>query len=284
MARHVVFAFLSCLATLSFTSACENQPSDDRWAAVMDWSAGQPFDTSKWTFETGFLRNEELQYYTGQSANNFQVTPGGLTFVARSERVANADYQKGAGNWREARPEADFTSASIVSKEAWENVKIEIVANVRGGKGAWPAIWLRGANTRGFSEVDLMEQLGREPDVVHATAHFGDSFFDRNTKTADRTIPGLQGKDVTYEAELKPGTLSISVDGKPMIEMERSRSRPGIRALHQPFNLAINLALGGAWAGPVDKSELPATMTIKSIRIWEWRPGHGKEDMTASKD
>jgi beta-glucanase (GH16 family) len=284
VARHLLFAFMSCFATLGFTAACADPIPQEGWKPVLDWSAGRPFDTSKWTFEKGFLRNEELQYYAEQSAGNFQITPTGLVFVARSERVTNADYRKGAGNWRESRPEAEFTSASIVSKDAWENVKIEIVASVRGGKGAWPAIWMRGANTRGFSEVDLMEQLGREPDVVHATVHYGDTFFSRIEKSADRAIPGLQGKDVTYSAELKPDKLSVSVDGARMMEMERSRSQPGVRALHQPFNLAINLALGGAWAGPVDKEALPATMTIKSIRIWEWQSGPEKRDVTASKE
>jgi beta-glucanase (GH16 family) len=251
---------------------------------VLDWSAGQPFDTTKWTFETGFLRNEERQYYAGQSPQNFEVTPAGLKFVARAERVANADYRKGAGNWREARAESAFTSASMVSIDAWETVKIEIVANVRGGKGAWPAIWLKAANARGFGEVDMMEQLGREPDIVHSTVHFGDSFFSRVAKSADRTITSLQGKDIIYVAELKPASLLVSIDGQPMIDMERSRTKPGVRGLQQPFNLVINLALGSAWAGPVDTAALPASMTIKSIRIWEWQPGHDKETVTASTD
>jgi beta-glucanase (GH16 family) len=245
----------------------------------MDWSAGQSFDASKWNFEKGFLRNEEQQYYTGQSASNFEVADSGLNLIARSERVANADYRKGAGNWKEARAEARYTSASLVSKNAWQNVKIEIVANVRGGKGAWPAIWLKGADKRGFGEVDMMEQLGREPDLVHSTVHFGSSINNRTAKTADRTIPGLQGKDVVYSAELTPEKILVSIDGKPMITMDRERG------LQQPFNLIINLALGGAWPGPIDEAALPARMTIKAIRIWEWQPPNSekKEEVTASE-
>jgi beta-glucanase (GH16 family) len=243
----------------------------------MDWSAGQTFDKSEWTFEKGFLRNEEQQYYAGDSASNFQITDDGLKLVAHSDRVANADYRKGAGNWRQARAEARYTSASLVSKKAWQNLKVEIVANVRGGKGAWPAIWLKGENTHGFGEIDLLEQLGREPDLVHSTVHFGPSIANRTAKTADRTIPGLQGTDVVYSAELTPEKLLVSVDNKPMIAMDRERP------LQQPFNLIINLALGAAWAGPIDETALPATMTIKAIRIWEWQPGEKKEEVTASE-
>ncbi len=242
----------------------------------MEWSAGQPFDKSQWTFEKGFQRNEEQQYYAGDAASNFQVTDDGLKLVARGERIANADYRKGAGNWRQARAEARYTSASLVSKEAWQNVKIEIVANVTGGKGAWPAIWLKGENAHGFGEVDVMEQLGREPDLLHSTVHFGSSLNSRTTKTADRTITGLQGKDVTYTAELTPDKVVVSVDGKPMIAMDRA---PG---LQQPFNLIINLALGAAWAGPIDDAALPAAMTIKSIRVSEWQPDDKKENITAT--
>ena len=284
VARHLGLVALSCVATLTGASAIAGPMETAAWVPVIEWKAGQPFDRSAWTFEEGFLRNEELQYYTGQSPSNFVETASGLHFIARSERVANADHKKSSANWREARTEARFTSASIVSKQAWDNVKIEIVANIRGGNGAWPAMWLKAPNTRGFGEIDMMEQIGREPDLVHATVHYGESFSGRTAKTADRTITGLQGRDVTYSAVLAPDALDISIDGTPMIVMDRSRTTPGLRSLHQPFNLVINLALGGAWSGPVDDDALPATMIVKSIRIWEWRPAQGIENVTASKD
>ncbi|HET6388049.1 glycoside hydrolase family 16 protein [Hyphomicrobium sp.] len=271
---------ISFFSVLLADPACALRKSKPGWNAVLDWSAGQPFDTSEWTFEAGFLRNEEQQYYAGQS--NFSVSDAGIPLTARKERVDNPDYRKGALNWRQARAEAKYTSASIVSKKARQNLRIEIVAAVQGGKGAWPAIWLRGANARGFGEVDLMEQLGREPDLVHATVHFGSSFINRTAKTAERTIPGLQGREVLYEAELTPDLLALSVDGQPMLTMDRNTGSGRIQPLQQPFNLVINLALGSAWAGPVDEEALPATMTIKSLRISEWQ-GQQPVNKTAEK-
>ncbi len=277
MTRHLFFFVLSSIAILAVDPACAVRRSDPNWSVVMDWSAGQPFDKSGWTFAKGFLRHGEQQYSAGASASNFQITSDGLQLVAPGDRVANADYRNGASNWRQARAEAKYTSASIVSKKAWQNLKIEIVASIRGGKGAWPAIWLKGENTHGFGEVDLMEQLGREPDLLHSTVHFGSSIANRTAKTADRTISGLQGKDVGYSAEITPQKVLVSIDGKPMIAMDRERG------LQQPFNLIINLALGAAWAGPIDETALPATMTIKSIRIWEWQPGEKNKEVTASE-
>ncbi|SFV38501.1 glycoside hydrolase family 16 protein [Hyphomicrobium facile] len=267
---------LSLLSTLMIDAGCTVRTSKPGWSVAMDWSAGERFDYSEWTFEQGFLRNEELQYYAGQS--NFEISNGGVTLIARKEQVANPDYRKGAPNWRQVRADGKYTSASLVSKKSWQNLSIEIVASVRGGKGAWPAIWLKAENKQGFGEVDLMEQLGREPDLVHATVHYGSSFTNRTAKQAERVIPGLQGKDVLYSAELTPEKLLVSIDNEPMITMDRTRP------LQQPFNLVINLALGSAWAGPVDEAALPATMTIKAIRIWERQPPEpdSREDVTAS--
>ena len=247
------------------------------WVLVDDWSAGQPFDTAQWTFERGFLRNSEEQYYTGGAPDNFAVGPDGLRLIGRSERVANAAYKKGAVDWRRAKPEAQYTSASLVSVKAWRNAKIEIVASIRSGNGAWPAIWLRSPNRNGFGEIDLMEHLGREPETVHSTVHYGTSASDLKIITADRTIIGFQGKDITYSAEFTPEKIIINVNGEPMLEMDRRIRIGKIEPLQQSFQLVLNLALGGAWAGPIDVAALPATMTIKSIKVWEWLPSIGPE-------
>ena len=108
--------------------------------------------------------------------------------------------------------------------KSWRNAKIEVVANIRDGDGAWPAIWLGSRNVNGFGEIDLMEHLGREPETVHATVHFGTSASNLKVSTASRTIDGFQGKDITYTAELSPETLAITVNGQLMLAMDRHLS------------------------------------------------------------
>jgi beta-glucanase (GH16 family) len=251
------------------------QTSESSWVMVSNWSAGQAFDASQWIFERGFLRNSEQQYYTGGAPTNLAIAPDGLRLIGRNERIANAAYRKGAVDWRKARFEAQYTSASLVSVKSWRNAKIEVVANIRDGDGAWPAIWLRSRNVNGFGEIDLMEHLGREPETVHATVHFGTSASNLNVSTASHTIDGFQGKDIMYTAELSPETLVIAVNGQLMLAMDRQISVGKVQPLQQPFQLVLNLALGGAWAGPIDAAALPATMTIKSIKVWEWQPWIG---------
>src|SRR5688572_9086018 len=50
--------------------------------------AGKP-DTSKWKYETGFKRNEELQWY---QENNATCKNGVLLIEGRKEKVDNSRY------------------------------------------------------------------------------------------------------------------------------------------------------------------------------------------------
>src|SRR4051812_39729095 len=107
--RHIVFLLLSCITVLIISPFDTRQKYTSQWNEIFAWSAGEPFDTSRWTLERGFLRNEEEQYYTSGAPANLQETPEGLKLIGRSERFVNAAYRKGAGDWRQARAEARYT-------------------------------------------------------------------------------------------------------------------------------------------------------------------------------
>ena len=57
------------------------------WADEFD-REGRP-DPAKWTYERGFVRNEELQWYRPENA---RVEHGELVIEARRERVANPQF------------------------------------------------------------------------------------------------------------------------------------------------------------------------------------------------
>jgi beta-glucanase (GH16 family) len=65
------------------------------WADEFD-RTGEP-DPKHWTYERGFVRNRELQWYQPQNARQ---ADGLLVIEASRERVANPDYQAGASDWR----------------------------------------------------------------------------------------------------------------------------------------------------------------------------------------
>ena len=120
-------------------------------------------DSTKWSYEVGKIRNNELQYYTYKRLENARIEDSVLIIEARKEKFSGADY----------------TSADIVSKGIgdWKYGKVEISAKVPTGKGTWPALWMMPTNSEygGWprsGEIDIMEYIGVEPERLYYTCHF----------------------------------------------------------------------------------------------------------------
>lgn len=96
-----------------------------------------------WTFEKGFVRNRELQWY--QPENVF-CQDGRLIIEARRERKENRSYKSGSENWRENRPFAEYTSSCLLTRNlhSWKYGRFEVRARIRARAGLWPAIWFLG--------------------------------------------------------------------------------------------------------------------------------------------
>ena len=73
-------------------------------------------DPSKWTYETGFVRNEEAQLYRPE---NVRVDRRGLVIGARREGVPNPGYDPANSDWSHSRIVAEYTSGSIRSTSSW---------------------------------------------------------------------------------------------------------------------------------------------------------------------
>ena len=73
------------------------------WADEFDRD-GAP-DPANWTYERGFVRNNELQFYQRQNAT---VRDGLLVIEARREAIANPLHDPTSRDWRQARASAAF--------------------------------------------------------------------------------------------------------------------------------------------------------------------------------
>ena len=60
---------------------------------------GKP-DSTVWSFEKGFVRNKEHQWY---QTDNAYCKNGLLVIEARKERIENPDYDSISSNWRKNR-------------------------------------------------------------------------------------------------------------------------------------------------------------------------------------
>lgn len=121
--RKNAFNLLFYVSGLTFSAQLFGTETTDEyqlvWADEFDYK-GLP-DPSKWGYEVGYIRNNELQYYTEANRQNAFVRNGHLYITARRPR---ATYPK-------------ITSASLTTENIvdWTYGKIEVRAQLPTSEG-----------------------------------------------------------------------------------------------------------------------------------------------------
>jgi beta-glucanase (GH16 family) len=240
-------------------------PSKEEWELV--WSdefEGKELDKDKWKFETGGhgFGNNELQFYTDRADNAF-VEGGALVIRAQPEKFQNRAY----------------TSAKLQSKAAWTYGRFEFRAKLPKGKGVWPAIWMMPSDLKKYGgwpacgEIDILEQLGHEPNRVYGTLHFGNPHGSKGANVALR-----QGSLVDdwheYALEWMPGEIRWFVDGELyQVRNDWFTSAPGAAwpaPFDRDFYLQINVAVGGNWPGAPDATTVwPQLLRLDYVRVFK---------------
>src|SRR4051812_5062636 len=73
-------------------------------------------DPKKWSYETGYIRNNELQLYTKSRLENARIEDGNLILEGRKEKFKNPAFDPNSKNPKN-REFADYTSASITTQD-----------------------------------------------------------------------------------------------------------------------------------------------------------------------
>jgi beta-glucanase (GH16 family) len=256
------------LATLA--SPVSAAPSGLRLVHAEEFSTAKDYDAAFWIAETGFFRNKEAQYYRPA---NVSVHGGALVLEGRREAVLNAAYDANGADWLTTTRSADYTSGSIVSRDAFTFGVFEVVARLPQGAGDWPAIWLVYEQGPPYREIDLVEAVGNAPGKTWTTIHAGRDQRSLKSWQAETPMPGLERDFHTYRLEWRKDSISIAIDGRDVFRMNPEEAhKDGIDPLRAPMHLRINLALGGSWGGRIDDAALPARVEVKSIKIWSVGP------------
>ncbi|MEZ5307336.1 MAG: family 16 glycosylhydrolase [Pyrinomonadaceae bacterium] len=239
---------------------------------------GKP-DPKKWNHETGYIRNREKQYYT-DSTKNVRVEAGNLLIEARREKVKNKDFEsETVKDWRKNREYSEYTSGSINTRglAEWQYGKIEIRAKIPKGKGAWPALWMLGANRPEVGwpkcgEIDIMENVGYDPLTIHGTIHTGAYNHIKGTQRG-KTIVVEDPASVyhVYSVEWTPEKIEFLVDGIVYNTFENEHKTTEEWPFDQKFNLKINNAIGGDWGGKhgIDDSSFPQKFYVDWVRVYQ---------------
>ena len=241
------------------------------WSDEFDGRAGSPVDPTRWVADTGGQGwgNRERQYYTPGTENASLDGAGHLVITARAE-VPDSSRQCWYGGCR-------YTSARLLTKGRFETAYGRIEARIRipRGQGLWPAFWLLGANIDSVGwpasgEIDVMENIGREPAMVHGTLH-GPGYSGDKGVTASHSLPGAAFADDfhVFAVEWTPGEIRWLVDAREYRRTTPADLPPGARwVFDHPFFLLLNVAVGGAWPGDPDASTtFPQRMVVDYIRV-----------------
>ncbi len=144
--------------------------------------------------------------------------------------------------------------------------RVEVAFNAPSGRGLWPAIWMLPASTQSRPEIDLFEATGQRPGRWVFHLHPKDR--NRDSRKGVLNKKRLGSGTHTIGLDWRPGALTWSVDGQPAWTVT-GRDVPS-----EAMYLVINLAVGGIFPGPPDRStQFPATFEIDRVRIWKLRAG-----------
>jgi beta-glucanase (GH16 family) len=271
--RSTLFGITLCLTTLSTEVLSVEKVKQDDWRLVWkDEFDERELSPKKWNvLVRERSKHNELQYYL---PDEVYVENDCLRLRSRVRDFGSQHY----------------TSGRVDTRGKFSPVygRFEIRAKLPGGKGLWPAHWLYPQNRDWameqlmaravqegrerqipeerpwYTEIDIMEFLGHEPNVIYGTFHYHS--FDGQKKSSSGTLKG--SVDFTedfhiYSLEWGPDELRWFVDGQLI-----HSTKEGVP--DAPHYLILNTAVGGQWPGnPNEKTVFPQYHDIDYVRVYQ---------------
>lgn len=229
---------------------------------------GDSVNLDNWTYDIGGWGwgNGEGQYYTDRP-ENARLENGLLVIEADFERFENSYY----------------TSARLKTQglQAFQYGRIEARIKVPAGKGTWPAFWMLGesfdnesedpaANWPNVGEIDIMEYVGREPDLVVGTVH-GPGYAGAGGLTRwNRQEFDIADEFHTYAIEWDFDGIRWFFDDELYYDLGRDDVGNRDWVFDQPFFIILNLAIGGTLGGTIGFDlEFPLYLYVDHVRVYQ---------------
>lgn len=221
---------------------------------------GKTLNEKVWNYELGDgcphicgWGNNERQIYT---KDNHVVMNGFLTITAKKESDK-------------------YTSTRITTagKKEFKYGYIEARAKVPVGHGIWPAFWMLGSNIKQVGwpmagEIDILEYIGKEPDMVFTSLHTKDS-HGNTVNTRKTRIEDVEEGFHTYAVNWTEDQIEFFVDGKSVYTFVPKDKSEEVWPFNQPFYFILNVAVGGNFGGPeVDDTIFPQEFVIDYIKVY----------------
>jgi beta-glucanase (GH16 family) len=266
----IVFVLVTSLSSLTQS---QTAGSEKNWTLVWSDEFDQPNrsrpDSKKWVFDIGAngWGNHELEYYTDRRTNA-SVEKGKLIITAAREHYIGKDGVA-----------TEYTSARLKTLGKFSQTYGRFEARIRipRGQGLWPAFWMLGDDIEkvdwpNCGEIDIMENKGKEPSIIHGTIH-GPDYSGANGLSAQYTLPSSKrfaDHFHLFAIEWEPDAIRFYVDKNLYATRTRAELRPNQKwVFDHPFFLLLNVAVGGDWPGDPDATtKFPQTMQIDYVRVY----------------
>ena len=268
---------LTIIAREAGSSSNNNPPAGLKlvWADEFN-KDGRP-DTKNWTYERGFVRNQELQWYQPENA---RCENGMLIIEGRRQRKENPRYRADGRDWKQNREYAEYTSASLTTRRlhSWKFGRFEMRGRIDTRAGLWPAFWTLGIEGPwpGNGEIDIMEYYR---GVLLANAAWATEkrwvakWDDSKKPITEFNDPDWSGKFHIWRMDWDADSIKLYVDDMLLNEVDLSKTinkdEQGKNPFHQPHYIILNLAIGGKAGGDPSNTKFPAKFEVDYVRIYQ---------------
>ncbi|MFL5616255.1 MAG: family 16 glycosylhydrolase [Gemmatimonadaceae bacterium] len=274
LSRSGLTLLLAACASASTSTPVTQKPNWTlTWNDEFDGPPGSSFDATKWVAETGGSGwgNQEREFYTTRTENIALDGHGHLVITARVEPASTTD-----SCWYGS---CGYTSARIKTQGLFSQTYGRFEARIRipRGQGIWPAFWMLGDNISGVGwpqsgEIDIMENIGKEPSIVHGTMH-GPGYSGGSGIGGPYSLSsGAFADDFhVYAVEWSPGVIKWFVDDSPYFQATTASIPANTTwVFDHPFFLLLNVAIGGGWPGDPDATiTFPQQMIVDYVRVYK---------------
>jgi beta-glucanase (GH16 family) len=244
------------------------------WADEFNTS-GAP-EARHWTFEQGFVRNREQQWYQPENA---RCENGVLVIEARRQPVQNSDLDSAGTVSMRDREHAKYTSASLLTKglHQWIYGRFEMRGRIDTRPGLWPAFWTLGSARRwpGCGEIDIMEFYRGKLLANACWRGAGRSavWDDFKKPIEEFGDPAWSSKFHVWRMDWDSEEIRLSVDDlllntidlKETVNQDTEQANP----FREPHYILLNLAIGGTNGGDPSKTEFPARFEVDYVRVYQ---------------
>ncbi|GAO42294.1 glycoside hydrolase family 16 protein [Flavihumibacter petaseus] len=233
---------------------------------------GKP-DPANWSFENGFVRNGEDQWYQPENA---RCKDGMLVIEARRETRPNPRYVEGSSDWRTNRKDIRYTSSCLHTrgKQQWKFGRYEMRAKIDVSKGMWPAWWMLGVSKPWPSngEIDIMEYYR---DSLLANIAIGTETSNK-AHWFSRKVPVdsvWAAQFHTWRMDWDASEVALYVDDEPLLRVPTdslaNKDGSGFNPLLQPQYMLLDFAIGGQNGGDPSATTLPRYFIVDYVRVYQ---------------